>query len=117
MSSSSSDRSAPFIEIQSAAIPQILTPNISNPLYSQAAAYETQRIAAALNSGGDQKNLLNSEISERQMKIGGGRNIYNNNNASLFPPTPMSKIANQVFFLDFFLIFIFFLFRHLLHIK
>uniref|UniRef100_A0A915MKM5 BHLH domain-containing protein n=1 Tax=Meloidogyne javanica TaxID=6303 RepID=A0A915MKM5_MELJA len=66
MSSSSSDQSAPFIEIQSAAIPQILTPNISNPLYSQAAAYETQRIAAALNSGGDQKNLLNSDISERQ---------------------------------------------------
>ncbi|CAK5088543.1 unnamed protein product [Meloidogyne enterolobii] len=89
MSSSSSDQSTPFIEIQSAGIPQILTPNISNPLYSQAAAYETQRIAAALNSGGDQKN------SERQMKIGGGRNIYNNNNSSLFPPTPMSKIANQ----------------------
>ena len=110
MSSSSSDQSATFIEIQSAAIPQILTPNISNPLYSQAAAYETQRIAAALNSGGDQKNLLNSDISERQVKMGGGRNIYNNNNASLFPSTPMSKIANQVFFLDFFSKFLFFSF-------
>ncbi|KAL7069782.1 hypothetical protein ACQ4LE_011044 [Meloidogyne hapla] len=89
MSSSSDQSSPPFIGIQSG-IPQILTPNISNPLYSQAAAYETQRIAAAL-SGGGQKNLINSEITDRQIKIG-GRNIYNN---SLFPPTPMSKIANQ----------------------
>jgi hypothetical protein len=71
-------------------------PNISNPLYSQAAAYETQKIATALGR--------HSEIYDRQKKLEGfgstdklnRQNTYNNNsNVPLLPP-PMSKMANQV---------------------
>ena len=110
--------SSSFIEIQSA-IPQVLTPpNISNPLYSQAAAYETQRIAAAL--GGQQINERQTKLekfgsNDNICRLSGGRNIYNNNiNNAPFLPPPMSKMANQVKLIN---IIIFLIFRLQLHTK